>query len=264
MTENEAAPATMHTAVEYRRDGAVAVLTLNAPHRLNALSRAVRAGLRDGLARAERDGEVSVAVVTGAGEKAFCAGVDLKEMSTENTGVPDAGFMPIVGRTVAFSKVLVAAVNGMALGGGFLVAQMADLVVAAEHATFGMPESTVGRGAPWSVPLSRMIPERVWLELCLTGEPMDARRAYQIGFVNRVVPAADLMPETLRLARRIAANAPLTVRASRDMVRLAGEMGRTPAWDTADALFREVYTSSDAREGPRAFAEHRQPRWEGR
>jgi enoyl-CoA hydratase/carnithine racemase len=251
-------------AVEYERRGAVAVLTLNAPQRRNALSAGVRAGIRDGLARADTDPEVATAVMTGAGDKAFCAGADLKEMSQTGTAAPGPDFMPIARRTVPFSKVLIAAVNGAALGGGFLLAQMADLVVAAEHASFGMPEAMVGRGAPWSAPLSRMIPERVWLELCLTGEPMTAGRAHQLGFVNRLVPAGAVLPEALGMAERIAANAPLTVAASREMVRLAGEMGRGAAWDVADALFEPVYGSADAQEGPRAFAEGRKPRWEGR
>lgn len=251
-------------AVCYERDGAVAVLTLNAPRRRNALSAAARAGIRDGLARADGDPEVAVAVLTGAGERAFCAGADLKEMSQRGTGLPGPDFMPIPRRTMPFSKVLIAAVNGAALGGGFLLAQAADLVVAAEHAVFGMPEARVGRGAPWSVPLSRMIPQRVWLELCLTGEPMSAARAYEIGFVNRVVPPAEVLPAAVAMAERIVANAPLTVAASQEMVRLAGEMGRSAAWDVADALFERVYGSLDAREGPRAFAEGRQPRWEGR
>jgi enoyl-CoA hydratase/carnithine racemase len=262
MTETETE--TGAPAVGYETRGRVAVLTLDAPERRNALSVGIRAGIRDGLARADSDPDVAVAVLTGAGDKAFCAGVDLKEMSVEGTGVPGAGFMPIARRTVPFSKLLIAAVNGVALGGGFLLAQMADLVVAAEHASFGMPEARVGRGAPWSAPLSRMIPQRVWLELCLTGEPIGAARAHEIGFVNRLVPADEVLPEALRLAERIAANAPLTVAASQEMVRLAGEMGTTAAWDIADALFEPVYNSADAHEGPRAFAERRAPRWEGR
>lgn len=250
--------------VRYERRDAVAVITLDDPEHRNALSRPIREGLRAALREADTDEEVAVAVVTGAGEQAFCAGAHLKEMAELGLGVPSADYMPIVGRTVDFDKLLIAAVNGAALGGGFLVAQMADLVVAAEHATFGMPEARVGRGAPWSVPLSRMIPQRVWLEMCVLGEPITARRAYEIGLVNAVVPAGEVLPAALRMAERIAANAPLTVRASHRMVNLAGEMGRTAAWDVADALFEPVYRSADALEGPRAFRERRAPSWEGR
>jgi enoyl-CoA hydratase/carnithine racemase len=247
---------------ETRRD--VALITLNRPARRNALSRAVREGIRAALERADADSSVAVAVLTGAGDKAFCAGGDLEEMAAEALAIPPRGYMPIARRTVPFEKVLIAAVNGAALGGGFLLAQMADLAIAAEGAIFGMPEVRVGRGAPWSVPLSRMIPQRIWMEMCLTGEPITARRAYEIGLVNAVVPEASVLPTALRMAERIASNAPLTVRASHRMVHLAGEMGVTPAWDAADALFEPVYGSDDAKEGPRAFRERRPPEWRKR
>lgn len=250
--------------VRYERQDAVALLTLDDPGHRNALSSGIREGLRRGLRQASDDPQVRVAVVTGAGDKAFSAGANLKELAEHEIGIPSADYMPIVGRTDPFDKILIAAVNGLALGGGFLLAQMADLVIAAEHATFGMPEVRVGRGAPWSVPLSRMIPQRVWLEMCLTGEPINAQRAYEIGFVNAVVPAGQELPEAIAWAEKIAANAPLTVRASHQMVRLAGEMGRAAAWDVADRLFEPVYRSEDALEGPRAFADGREPRWKGR
>ncbi len=251
-------------AVHYHVDSHIATLTIDdEPHR-NALSRAVRAGLFDGLTRAEADPEVAVAILTGVGQRAFCAGANLKEMAAEGVSVPPPHYMPIIRRTVPFTKLLIAAVNGVAFGGGFLLAQMADLVVAAEHAQFGMPEAKVGRGAPWSAPLSRLIPRRIWLQLLVTGDPIDAVRAQQIGLVNEVVPAAELMVSARALAARIRDNAPLTVQASLQMVRLADEMGVTAAWDTADALFEQVYRSADAIEGPRAFREGRQPNWQGK
>lgn len=249
--------------VHYRVDSGVATLTIDdQPHR-NALSAAVRSGLFDGLRRAEADDGISVAILTGAGERAFCAGANLKEMAAEGVSVPPPDYMPIIRRTVPFSKLLIAAVNGVAFGGGFLLAQMADLVIAAEHAKFGMPEAKVGRGAPWSAPLAEMIPRRVWLQLLVTGEPIDAARAYQIGLVNEVVPAGELMAAAAALAARIRANAPLTVQASLQMVQLAADMGVTQAWDAADQLFETVYYSADAIEGPRAFREGRQPNWQG-
>ncbi|HEU4360185.1 MAG TPA: enoyl-CoA hydratase-related protein [Mycobacterium sp.] len=250
--------------VHYQVDSGVATLTIDdQPHR-NALSAAIRTGLFDCLARAEADPDVSVAILTGAGDRAFCAGANLKEMAAEGISVPPPDYMPIIRRTVPFSKLLIAAVNGVAFGGGFLLAQMADLVIAADHAQFGMPEAKVGRGAPWSAPLSQMIPRRVWLQLLVTGEPIDAARAYQIGLVNEVVPAAELMAAAAALAARICANAPLTVRASLQLVQLAADMGVAEAWDAADTLFETVYRSADAIEGPRAFREGRQPNWQGR
>lgn len=251
-------------AVTYRVTDRVAVITLNDPAQLNALSSAVRLGLRNAFERLERDESASAGILTGTGERAFCAGANLKEMAHEGVGVPPPGYMPIVGRDVHLSKVLIGAINGLALGGGFLLAQMPHLLVAADHAIFGMPEGRVGRGAPWSIPLARMIPERVWLELCLTGKPITAQRAYEIGFVNRVVAGADLMNEAMALAQGIAGNAPLTMRASLRMVEMAAEMGQTAAWDVADALFEPVYGSQDALEGPRAFREGRAPRWQNK
>lgn len=254
----------MTGTVHYHVDSGIATLTIDdRPHR-NALSAAIRTGLFDGLKRSEADPGVSVVVLTGAGERAFCAGANLKEMAAERLSVPPPDYMPIIRRTVPFSKLLIAAVNGVAFGGGFLLAQMADLVIAADHAQFGMPEAKVGRGAPWSVPLSQMIPRRVWLQLLVTGDPIDAARAHQIGLVNEVVPAAELIASANALAAKIRGNAPLTVQASLQMVGLAAEMGVRAAWDAADELFEKVYRSADALEGPAAFREGRQPNWQGR
>jgi enoyl-CoA hydratase/carnithine racemase len=239
-----------------------AIITLDDPAKRNALSAAMRSGLRHALLKLDSDPQAGVGIVTGAG-KAFCAGADLNEMSAGALGVPPRDYVPMIGHNLWLDKVLVAAVNGPALGGGFLVAQMADLAVAAEEATFGMPEARWGRGAPWSVPLAHKIPERIWMELALTGEPISARRAYEVGLVNAVVPAADLMSSAIELAATVARNAPLTVRATRRMVHLSAEMGRSAAWEVADELFRPVYGSSDAQEGPRAFKERRSPKWTG-
>lgn len=254
----------MPEAVRYETKGQVAILTIDDPANRNALSRPVREGLWAGLRRADADPQVQAIVLTGAGERAFCAGADLREFAAEATGLPPEDYVPIPGRNLRLDTVLIAAVNGAALGGGFLLAQTADLVVAAEHAVFGMPEAKVGRGAPWSVPLSQMVPQRVWMQLCLTGEPISAQRAYQIGLINAVVPGPQVLPEALSLAQRVTANAPLTVAASRQMIGFAAEMGRSAAWDVADLLFAPVYQSEDALEGPRAFQERRPPRWQGR
>lgn len=250
--------------VRYELAGGVATITLDDPDRRHALSRALRAQLWEAMRRLAADTEARVAILTATGEKAFCAGADLHEFTAGAVGTVEPNYVPVAGRNLELAVPLIAAVNGAALGGGFLLMLSADLVLAAEHATFGMPEARWSRGAPWSIPLARMVSERVWMELCLTGEPIDARRACEVGIVNRVVPAAALRDATLELARRIADNAPLTVAASRQMIRLAAETGRTAAWDAADALFTKVYESEDAREGPRAFHERRPPRWSGR
>jgi len=255
------APATL---VRYALADGVATITLDDPGRRHALSRALRDQLWAAMRRLAAERDARAAILTATGEKTFCAGADLHEFSAETVGPVERDYVPVAGRNLDLPMPLIAAVNGAALGGGFLLMLSADLVVAADHAIFGMPEARWGRGAPWSIPLARMVSERVWMELCLTGEPIDARRALAVGIVNRVVPAGRLSEVAMALARRIAANAPLTVAASRRMIRLAAETGRTAAWDAVDELFVPVYESEDAREGPRAFHERREPRWSGR
>jgi enoyl-CoA hydratase/carnithine racemase len=254
----------MTEAVLYENKGQVAVITINQPDRRNALSAAVRQGLFDAWDRFEKDDVAKVAILTGTGEKAFCAGMDLKEASATALKVPPRGLVPVIGDNVHVSKPTIAAVNGVAFAGGWLISQMCDLCVAADHATFGITEVKVGRGTPWAAPLIHMLPQRIMMEILLTGAPITAQRLYEIGYVNKVVPLADLMTEALKLADQIAANAPLTVRACRKTVYLSTEMGRSAALDSARNVFEPVYMSEDAQEGPRAFAEKRPPVWKGR
>jgi enoyl-CoA hydratase/carnithine racemase len=254
----------MSEAIVFEMRGAVALITINRPEARNAINAEVRAGLHAAWQRFEADDSAKVAILTGAGDKAFCAGMDLKEASATGLKVPARGFIPILGDSVQVSKPTIAAVNGMAMAGGWLFAQMCDLCVAAEHATFAITEARVGRGTPWAAPLIDMLPQRVMMELLLTGEPMSAARLHALGYVNHVVPREQLLGRSLELAGRIAANAPLTVRACRALVYAATETGRSQALRTGDALFEPVYLSADAQEGPRAFAEKRPPQWQGK
>ena len=250
-------------SVRYERDGAVAWVTIDRPDARNALNEAVRTGLFDAAARFNAD-DAAVLVLTGAGETAFCAGGDLKEMAALGLEVPPPDFLPIFGRNVRVEKPTIAAVNGVAFAGGFLLAQMCDLCVAAEHARFAITEPKVGRGAPWAMPLPWLVPPRVALELLLTGDPIDAARAYEVGLVNRVVPAAALRETTQAMALRIAGNAPLSVRAAKEMVYRAAVGHSDDEFAIADAIWEPVYRSEDAQEGPRAFGERRPPQWKGR
>lgn len=254
----------MNHEIQCETHGSVRVITINRPESRNALNKAVREGLREALLDFEADDTLKVAILTGAGDKAFCAGMDLKEASENSLQVPPRDYMPIVGDSIHLSKPIVAAVNGVAYAGGWMLAQMCDLCLASENASFAITEAKVGRGMPWAAPLGRMIPQRVMMELLLTGDPIDAHRAREIGFVNHVVPSAELMPRALELAQRIATNAPLTVNAARELVYLSSEMGRSAALRAAQHLFRPVYLSEDAQEGPRAFKEKRKPNWKGR
>lgn len=258
----------MESPVLFQRHGPVAVITLNRPESRNAINAGMREGLFDAWRRFEADPSSRVAIITGAGDKAFCAGMDLKEASASGLKVPPRGFIPVIGPkpedVIPITKPTIAAVNGPAFAGGWLFAQMCDLCIAAEHATFAVSEAKVGRGTPWAAPLINMLPQRIMMELLLTGDPLSAQRLYELGYVNRVVPYPRLLPEALALAQRIAGNAPLTVNACRALVYAATETGRSEALKCGDRLFEPVYLSEDAQEGPRAFAEKRAPVWKGR
>ena len=251
-------------SVTYELDDGVAWLTIDRAEARNALSAEVREGLWAGVRRFNDDGEAGVLVLTGAGDKAFCAGGDLKEMAAMSLEVPPGDFLPLFGRNVEVEKPTIAAVNGVAYAGGFALAQYCDLVVAADHARFAVTEAKVGRGSPWAAPLSWLIPPRVALELQVTGAPIDAQRALAVGLVNRVVPAAELRSATQELATSILANAPLSVRAAKRTVYLGARAALGDLYDEADRIWEPVYRSADAQEGPAAFREGRSPIWQGR
>ena len=250
------------TTATYRREGPVAWLTMNRPDAANALNADLRRDLALGFDRFNADTDARVLILTGAG-KNFCAGGDLKEMAETGLKVPPIDFIPQPGRTVEVSKPIIAAVNGAAYGGGFLLAQCADLCIAADNARFAISEPRWGRGAPWAALLPSLIPARIAMELLLTADPLDADRALQAGLVNRVVPAAELLAAAAALATRIAANAPLSVAAGKAMVYAGIGQPRDVAFDIAERLYEPAYLSKDAQEGPRAFREGRSPNWTG-
>jgi enoyl-CoA hydratase/carnithine racemase len=253
----------MSNAVRYEVTDGVAWLTIDRPEARNALNKAVRNGLWDGTRRFNADDRARVLILTGAGTKAFSAGGDLKEMADDALQVPPPHFLPQFGRNIDVVKPTIAAVNGLALAGGFLLAQMCDLCVAAESARFGIAEVKVGRGAPWAAPLPWLIPPRAAMEILLTGDLIDAARAERLGLVNHVVPDAELRDHAQRLALRIAANAPLSVRAAKRTVGLAAEYPLSAAYQEAERIWAPVYRSEDAQEGPAAFRDKRPPAWKG-
>jgi enoyl-CoA hydratase/carnithine racemase len=253
----------MGEVVSYQLEDGVALLVIDRPEARNAINQAVGKGLWEGFRRFEEDPAAAVLVLTGTGE-AFCAGADLKEMAALGLTVPPRDMAPNLGRNLQVTKPVIAAVNGPAFGGGFLLAQMCDLCVAGTSAQFAITEARWGRGAPWAAPLPWLVPPRVAMELLLTGEPIDARRAYEVGLVNRVVPDPELRSEAGRLARRVAGNAPLSVRAAKAMVQASAGRDLDEAVEEGWRLFEPVYLSEDAQEGPRAFVERRPPSWKGR
>ncbi|HEX3946054.1 MAG TPA: crotonase/enoyl-CoA hydratase family protein, partial [Acidimicrobiales bacterium] len=237
------------------------------PEARNAINGAVSLAMSAALDELAEDPEAWVVVLTGSGDKAFSAGMDLKAFAAGEgatvMGVP-GGFGGIARRE--FPKPLIAAVNGSALAGGFEIMLSCDLVVAADHAMFGIPEAKRGliAAAGGLIRLPKRLPMAVALEMALTGDPIDASRALALGLVNRVVPADRLLDEALALADRIAENAPLSVRHSKDVIRRSAELPEAEGWAVNDAAMGIVFSSSDAMEGPVAFAEKRKPDWQGK
>ncbi|KAA9159786.1 enoyl-CoA hydratase/isomerase family protein [Amycolatopsis acidicola] len=253
----------MGDAVLFEASEGIAVITLNRPATRNCLSREVREGLRAAWSRFEAESALKIAILTGAGSKAFCAGGDLAEMVETGMAVPPREMFALPYDTVELTKPTIAAVNGAAYAGGWMIAQACDLCVASVEATFAITEAKVGRSSPWAAPLIHMIPQRIMMEILLTGRPVSARRAYEIGLVNRLASPDDVLSVAMELAREVLACAPLSVRAARETVMLSTEMGRSAALQAARHASETCYRSADAQEGPRAFLEKRAPRWSG-
>ena len=249
--------------VRERRDH-VEILRINRPEAKNAIDSAVAHGIEDALDDLERDPSVRVVVLTGTGD-VFSAGADLKMVAAGDPRgfiTERGGFAGIVMRD--FPKPIIAAVNGTAVAGGFEIALACDLIVAADSSWFGLFEVKRGlfAGGGGLIRLPRRIPLALAMEIAIVGSTIDAARAYSVGLVNRVVPAAEVVDTAVALANEIAANSPLAVRNTRQMVREAGDLTEEQAWKRSAELSREVYASSDSIEGARAFAEKRAPVWE--
>ncbi len=258
-------------AVRSERRGNILLITIDRPEARNAINGEVSTQLGDALHEADTDPEIRVVVLTGAGEQSFCAGADLKAISRGEDIFPAEnrqwGFAGMVQHYV--SVPVIAAVNGTALGGGCEIALSSDLVVAAEHAIFGLPEVKRGliAAAGGAFRLPEQLPHRVAMEMMLTGEPISADRALELHLVNRVVPADRLLDEALALAEVIAANAPLAVQGTKRValgISDGGRPGEVEKWRVSDTEMINVMTSEDAAEGPRAFAEKRAPVWKAR
>jgi enoyl-CoA hydratase/carnithine racemase len=247
----------------YEVSDGLAWLTLNRPDARNALNAELRAALWDAFRRFAADEDARVAIVRGRGP-VFCAGGDLKEMADTSLRVPPPDYMPHLQRTLTLEKPVIAAVQGGAFGGGFLLAQMADLCIAAHDAQFAIAEARWGRGAPWAASLPWLIPPRAALELLLLARPLSATRAYELGLVNRLAAPAELDTLAQEVGATIAANAPLSVAAAKRMVYATAGASLADAFAAADAFFEPAYLSEDAQEGPRAFREGREPHWRGR
>jgi enoyl-CoA hydratase len=243
----------------------VATLTLNRPNALNALSMQLGWALNAAISDFEADDSLRVAILTGAGDRAFCAGVDLKSTIPGITSGKASSGDPAVRPFSSITKPIIAAVNGLALAGGTELLLGTDIRVAAEHAVFGLPEPSLGLVPIGGshVRLPQQIPWAVAMEIMLIGEPISAQRALEIGLINRIVPAADLMPEARAMADRILRNGPLAVRKIKEAVLATYNLRWDAAFTEESRICAEVLASDDAKEGPRAFAEKRPPVFRG-
>ncbi len=264
-------PASSSSGALVERRGNVMVITINRPEARNAINSAVSIALGDALEEAQNDPEVWAVVLTGSGDKSFCAGADLKALSRgENIGHPDQPKWGFAGYVRHFiDKPTIAAVNGTALGGGTELALASDLVVAQESAKFGLPEVKRGliAGAGGVFRIVEQIPRKVAMQMMLTGEPISAADAQRWGLVNEVVPDGTALDAALALAERITVNAPLAVQASKRVARGADDGVVTDEESGWTRTMREavvVFSSEDAMEGPLAFAQKRQPVWKAR
>jgi len=257
----------MSRVVTREDHGPVAVVTIDRPEARNAVNAEAARALAAHVAAVEQDPRIRAVVLTGAGALAFCAGADLKELAAGSApgerSTAEGGFAGFV--FARREKLWIAAVNGAAVAGGFELVLACDFALAASHAVFALPEVRRGMaataGGVWRLP--RAIPRGMALEMIATGESIGAHEALRLGLVNRVVHPAHLLPEALRVARLAARNAPLAVRASLALARRAADADETALRAEAQAAARQVMASADAREGARAFAEGREPRWRG-
>ena len=245
------------------RRGNVLIARLNRPEARNALNGALLGAISSAVKLAESDPEIRALVVTGTGDRAFCSGMDLREFAGGGQGATDIdGFRRLVDGQVSIP--VIGAANATAVAGGFELLLACDIIVASSQAKFGLPE--VKRGlfaAGGGTFLGTRLPLGIALEITLTGDSIDASRAYELGLVNAVVPPDQVLPAALEFADRIAANGPLALAATKELVRL-GVVDHQKAKERAGELVQTVFGSDDAKEGARAFVEKRPPVWTGR
>lgn len=254
-----------HCKVE-RRDQ-ILTITLNRPEVLNAMNPEAHFELDEVFDLYAADPDMHVAIITGAGDRAFCVGTDLKELArTGDHRKPPGGFCGITTRFNLY-KPVIAAVNGLCLGGGTEIVAGCDLAIASDRAEFGLPEPRVGLAALGGGALQRLareMPMKDAMMLVLTGKRINAREAQRISLINDVVPHGALMDAARKLAGDILACAPLAVQASKQVMLQSRDMALQASMKASYTAARQMLASQDALEGPRAFAEKRQPRWTGR
>jgi enoyl-CoA hydratase len=247
------------------RHGEVVLMTLNRPAKLNAYTPEMYDAMTAAFAEFSTDDSLRVAILTGAGDRAFCAGADLGNTITKITGGGRRHWTDMTKRFFSdVYKPIICAVNGMAISGGTEILLGTDLRIAVPTATFGLGEVRFGitPGGGSHTRLPRQIPWAVAMEILLLGDTITAERAREVGLINKVVEPEQLLPEAFAMAERLCANAPLAVRAAKEIA-VRGMALETP-FSMEYLISDPVLRSEDAKEGPRAFAEKRAPRWQGR
>lgn len=255
--------------VLYSITDGIATITLNRPKQRNALSVAAAGYLHALWSEIDADDSVRVVILDAADCGTFCAGMDLKEAveikRTRGVDILEVLQDPFYERMRRVKKPIIAAMTGHFAGGGMVLSLNADLRVGLAGTMGGITEVKIGRGSPWGVPLMWMLPQPVLMEMTLTGDMLSIERLQQLGFVNYVEPTANAVRQRARsLAVHIRENAPLSVQAGKESILRAMTLGCDAGFEAAKELYKKVYSSEDAQEGPRAFTEKRPPRWVGR
>ncbi len=258
----------MAETILYEKQGNIVTITLNRPDSLNAINRQLRQEFSNAIVEFDSDQEAYVAIITGAG-RAFCSGRDLKERAEDNAQGIQANASNSMSKESPFMwprtwKPMIAAVNGFALAGGWSIAQMCDLRIASEEAKLGISETKWSLLPPFGTILPKQMSLSAVLELVLTAQPVTAQRAYDMGFLNRVVPAGDLMEEAMAMAQQIADNAPLAVQTFKELAYRGLNMSTQDLSALTYHMYDQILTTEDSKEGPLAFAEKRKPNWQGR
>jgi enoyl-CoA hydratase len=250
---------------KYEKQGHIAIMTVNRPEAMNAFTVEMLAAMDACFDDFQNDDDLWVAIFTGTGDKAFCAGMDLAEAIPKLNAGDELGYADHTKRPFSdVFKPIITAVNGFCIAGGMEFMQGTDIRIAVEHATFGLGEVRFGL-IPMGgthVRLPRQIPWAVAMELLLTGESLDAARAYDIGLINKIVASEDLMDEAMKMAHKICKNGPLAVRTAKEIVVRQADL--EAGFVLEKAIGRRVFDSEDATEGPKAFMEKRKPNFKGR
>jgi len=259
----------MPEAIIYEKQDHIAVITMNRPEAMNAMNSTMRREMGEALVDFRDNSDLWVLIITGAGDRAFSAGMDLKEMaanlaSGRSPGKPAQENPDLMAGNIEIWKPIIAAINGVAVGGGLELALACDIRIVAENARLGLmePKRGIVPGGKGTIRLPRLVPLGIAMEMLLTGDLIDAREAYRIGLANQVVPGSEVMPAARKMAERIIDCAPLAVQSIKETVYKT--MGLPLKEALAASFGYNVFASEDAREGTAAFAQKRKPVWKGR